>query len=330
MKQVLEPLTLFLRRTQVNVLRACPPVCGMISDGALQARGSRAKNLFSLAAQVPPALLGHWRDRLKKRVVLGQVVFGVTTRCTLNCDKCLSHVPDLKAHRDTPAEELLADLHALFSCVDYIHDFCIGGGEPLLHPDLNRVIRACAASGKIGTVKVLTNGTVIPGEAVLAALRRAAAPGEARTHVNISDYPHAPQPDIEKIQAVLRENGISHTLFPADNDFWVDTDSFGPLKEGSPARRFSDCFFRLYYVYMNGQLHLCCKSAIMAHDGRLPARGEDFVSLRGIGPAAFRAQLKKLNKKTSVSACAYCLGNNARTPRIPAGVQRPICHDKEQ
>jgi len=288
----------------------------MIANGDIYAHQSRIKSLFLIAAKIPHALVLHWQDRRQKRIVLAQVYTAVTTRCTLRCDKCLTHVPDLKCHEDAPADELIADLQALFSCIDYIYDLCLGGGEPLLHPDLDQILLACAASGKIGNIKVLTNGTVLPGANVLVALR------DAKARVNISDYPNAPQPDFKKIQEVLKENEICYAVYPAVSGNWVDTDSFGQLKEGSPARRFSDCILRLYHVFVSGQLHLCCQSAILAYDGRRSVCREDYIDMRRASSDTFREELKKLNKKIVVSACSYCLGHDYKTPKIPVAVQR--------
>ena len=317
LKQLADPFEQLLGKAQVSILRACPPVCGMVVDGAFQEHQSRFKSLLPMAAQVPHALHLHWRDKREKRVALGQVVFGITTRCTLNCDKCLSYISDLTDHSDVPTAELLADIQALFSCADYVYDFCLGGGEPMLHPGLDQIIRACAATGKVGNIKVMTNGTVLPDAKVLAALR------DTKACVSINHYPNASQPDLEKIKAIFTKNKIRYHVLVTIRDRWVDKGKFGQLQEGSPVRRFSDCFFRMYYVYMSGQLHLCCQSAVLMSHGMIPDCDEDYIDTRSVNPAAFRDKLKKLNKRSAISACSYCLGNNYKSPKVPAAVQRP-------
>jgi len=302
----------------IRFMRACPIER---DSSSVLAHKSRIRGLLRLAAGTPRAVALHWRDKIKKRVVLGQVGLIVTTRCTLNCDKCMAHIPDLRRKNDMPAHELLADIQALFSRVDYVYDFCIGGGEPFLHPDLDLILRACADSGKAGSLSLITNGTVFPDAKTLSALR------ETNTRVDFSRYQPALQPDFEKIQAVLEENGVCHSVLP---DYWVDSDSFGELKEGSPARRFGGCFSRLYYIYMSGQLHLCLQSAFLAYDGRIADCGEDYVDLRAVSPAAFPGELGRLNRRNAVSACSYCLGKPYGAPKIPAAVQRPVERDAER
>jgi len=315
LKKLADPLARLFWRAVIRFMRICPLVSAMIGDGAFRAYNGRIRGLFPIAAQVPRALLLRCRDILKKRVALNLVYIGVTTRCTLNCDKCSMYLSFLRHRGDAPADELLSDIQALLSCVDHIYDFCIGGGEPFLHPDLDRIIRACAASGKIGKIRVLTNGTVLPGANVLAALR------EAGVRVNIGQYQPALQSNIDTIKAVLTENGISHFVFPA-TDYWIDTGSFGEPKEGPPDRRFRVCYQRLYTTFISGQLHLCPQSAALGYDGRLPEGEGDFIDIRAIEPAAFRGAWNRLNKRGVVSACSYCLGHSYQTPKIPAAVQR--------
>ena len=327
LKRLADPFARVFWRAMIGLMQACPPVCGMIADGAYRAHLSQFKSLLPLAARVPRMLLLHWRDKREKRVALAQVYIGVTTRCTLYCDKCTMHLSDLSRHEDMPTDELLGDIRALLACVDHIYDFCFGGGEPFLHPDLDQAIRLCAESGKIGNLKILINGTVVPGGKVLAALRDAGA------QVNVSNYRPMSQTEVDDLIAVLTEHGISYNIYPAARDYWVDTGSFGQLKDGSPAWRFRFCFLRLYNTYIDGLLHLCPQSAVLTYDGRLPQNEADYINMRAVDPAAFRGIYQKLNKRTELPACAYCLGQTYKTPKIPAAAQRvpmePINLEKE-
>jgi len=323
-KKLADPFEQLFWQTMIRMMRACPPVCGMIADGAYRAQLSRVKSLLPLAARVPGMLLLHWRDKRKKRFALAQVYLGVTTRCTLYCDKCTMHLSDLTKHEDMPTHELLGDIRMLLSCVDHVYDFCFGGGEPFLHPDLDLAIRLCADSGKIGNLKILTNGTVIPGAAVLAALRDAGA------RVNISNYRPLFQSGVEMLRAILTKHEISYNVYPAARDYWVDTSGpgFGALKEGSAAWRFRYCFLQMYHTMLDGQLHLCPQSCALSYDGRLVEGEDDYINMRTTNPAAFRAKYEELNQKTVLPACAYCLGQTYKTPKIPAAIQRePGIHE---
>jgi len=317
LKNLLDPLAYLFWKTQISVLRTSPPVCGVVSKHSLGAANSPkvwAKTLLQLTVGMPRAFYDHHRNKQEGRVVLARVTFLVTTRCTLNCDRCISYIPDLKSHRDAPLDELTQDIQNLLSSVDYIYALILTGGEAFLYPDLDKIIRLCADSGKIGDISVQSNGTIVPGTKVLAALK------EAKVLVKISHYPSALQPDVEKVKRVLDENGIRYTH--ASGTFWNDAGAFGQRQEGSEKRRFSVCIQQLCVPYFNGKLHLCATAAILMEEGRIPDSKDEYVDLRTVSPAAFYEQWQELMKRRALTACSYCLGMTYKTPRIPVATQR--------
>ena len=315
-KKVTEPFVRLFWKTQFRVLRACPPLCGVVtanSLGATNAPGLLAKTYLQLAIRVPGAFICHWRDKWNHRVALSRVIVIVTTRCTLNCDKCGAHIPDLKCQRDMPPSELIPDIKSLLGCVDYIHNLTLSGGEPLLHPNLDEIIRACFVQDKVGDIIVQTNGTVMPDEHVLEALR------ETKARVQISRYPAALQPNVGKVKNVLNENGIYYTHL--SSTFWNDT-KLGQPQEGSMRRRFDVCALQNCFPLMDGKLYRCSESAISLGEGLLPDCREEYIDIRTTDPAPFCTQWRQLLKKKYVSTCAYCLGRTYKSPRVPIAVQR--------
>ena len=316
-EKALSPFMHLFWKTQIGILRACPPMYGIVCNAGLSAANSRrvwVKSFFMLALKAPGALLQNWRNKWKKRVVLSRVSISVTTRCTLNCDKCIAHIPDLNRHRNMPLSEITQDIQALFSCVDHIYAVIISGGEAFLHPNLDEIVKICADTGKAGHISIQSNGTVIPGAKVLAALR------EANATVKISRYSPELQPEVETLKQILKANSVHYTH--ESSAFWRDISGFGQLQAGSAKRRFSICVEQLSVPYYYGKLHLCCESAILMKEGRIPEHESDYVDLRTIHPADFREQWQRLLRKRSVFACAYCAGNTYRSARVSVAVQR--------
>jgi len=283
--------------------------------GAATSRKTWILTLLRVTAQLPSAFSQCFGDKAKKRIVLPRVTIPVTTRCTLCCDKCLAHIPDLKNHRDIPIDDLIQDISALLSCVDHIYVVELSGGEAFLHPNLDEVIQACLDTGKVGHISVLSNGTVIPGAETLAALR------EAKATVQISKYSCVPTSKAEALKRVLEENEISYVH--AGVRSWHDMGRFAQLQAGSAKRRFSLCILTLCFVYFKGKLHRCSgKAAILSEEGCLPDCEGDYIDLREIHPRGFPEALKKLLKKHVTSACSYCLGGTYKSPEIPVAAQR--------
>jgi len=318
LKKAAGPFQHLFWKMQLDILRACPPLSGLVfefSQGALASRRVWGRTLLRAAAQAPRAVADDWRNKRENLTVLSIVGVPVTTRCTLCCDKCLSHMPDVKEHKDVPLDEMTQQLRALFSCADHICVVILSGGEAFLHPDLDEIIGLCATSGKVGKIYVPANGTVIPDARVLAALR------DANATVQISKYPTALQPKVEALKLVLRENEIDFT-HNSGLTSWYDTAAPGQRQEGQAKRRFDVCTQQLYLIYTNGNLHLCSKSAALMEEGFISDTAEDYIDMRAVCPAAFPGQLRALLKKRAVLACSYCMGYTYETARVPVAAQR--------
>jgi sulfatase maturation enzyme AslB (radical SAM superfamily) len=303
-------------RAQISILCACPPLHGVVVRHGIGSNRSGKLwivTLLRLALRAIPALFSYCRDKLKKRVVLPRVSVGITTRCTLNCDKCVGHIADLQTHEDFPLDVLLRDIKALLSHVDYIYAFNLSGGETFLHPELDQIIRFCAASNRIGTIDLSTNGTLIPNQATLSALR------DAKATVRISRYAPALQPNVEQLKTILKENGI-HYLHES-GDYWYDTGDLGRLQEGSAKRRFSICAQRLCPTCYQGNLYLCSPSLVLT-EKEGAGGSEDSIAVRAVSAAEFRRQWKELHKKHVITTCSYCQGFSYQTPRVPVAEQR--------
>ncbi len=90
---------------------------------------------------------------------LHSVFFHLTNRCNLSCSHCYVSCPDEKKSHHLPAslvEQLIAEL------LDHGgQNITLSGGEPLLHPEIRKII--IFAASKLG-VRLLTNGTLINKE----------------------------------------------------------------------------------------------------------------------------------------------------------------------
>ena len=315
-KKASEPFVRWFWMLQIHVLRSVPPFLGLISSISMNANRSKKiwlMTLFRAAWLMPRAFLQHLGNLMKKRVVIARMSVAVTTRCTLRCDKCVSHVPDYPCPKHMPRDELLADMRFLLSCTDYIYDINIAGGEAFLHPNLDEVIRLLAESSKVGDVNITSNGTVIPSEKVLAALR------DEKITVKISKYGPSLQPNVEKLKAIFKEQGIPY--IHDVGTFWYDAgDLSGPLP-GSAKQRFRICTQQLCVPYWDGKLHLCAESTYFQYLHPEKSAG-DYIDLQTVSPEEFCAQFRALRKKRVIAACEYCAGFTYQTPKIPLAEQR--------
>ena len=314
-KKLAGPFLYLFWKTQIDILNACPPLQGAVfMSGIGSDRSARAwfAVLLKMLKEVPAALLAHARDIRGKRIALSNVTLWLTERCTLRCDKCLVRIPDTLQPSDPPASEILSDLRRLFSFADQIYAFNITGGEPFLYAALDEIVLACAASGKIARISVATNGTVLPGEALLAALRAANAT------VRISKYAPELQPQVETLKRLLESNSVAY--LHESGAFWYDLgDPDANDRRGK--QRFRICSQRLCLIYRFGKLFRCIQTATQMKNG-LPTDAADYIDLRAAAPASYRAAWRALRTRRGLSACSRCLGFTYKTPRIPVAAQR--------
>jgi len=304
-------------RAQISILRAFPPLSGVVSTVSMGAANSRRvwlKTFFLMLFRVPMALLSHLRNKCTNRVVLSRISVPVTTRCTLHCDKCAAHVPDLAQPHDVPAEQLIADAKALFFCVDHVYATIFSGGEAFLHPQLDEIIMTYASFNRSSSTSVQTNGTLLPNAKVIAALKATNAT------VKISNYPSQLQPNVEQLKSQLREHGIRFTH--ASGTFWCDVGQLGVAQSGCAKRRFSTCIQQLCLPYYKGNLHLCGESFILLEENQANIPPQDYINLHTSTPQTFAKQLRQLLRKRHIKACDYCLGYTCDALKIPIAEQR--------
>lgn len=107
----------------------------------------------------------------------------LTTRCSLNCEKCNNLMPLFSAHpveldntkTKKSLERILAASREMIFCE-------LVGGEPFVAPDFEEMLDFVSAQDKIRQIVVVTNATVIPGDSVMEKL------AASRALVRVSDY----------------------------------------------------------------------------------------------------------------------------------------------
>ena len=112
-----------------------------------------------------------------------------------------------------------ADVDLFFANVDYIMLFHVSGGEPMLYRYTADLIEYIDKNyrDRIGTLRTVTNGTVVPTEEMLCKL------GKCRVEVKVDDYREAlPQYNVQFDELIrkMEEYQIPYYINKADS--WVD------------------------------------------------------------------------------------------------------------
>ena len=141
----------------------------------------------------------------------------ITTRCTLNCEKCCLLIPYHKRPLDFNMEQLKIDADLFFQSVDYVSNFAVLGGEPLLSESLVPYLEYLGSNYKtrIGSIQVITNGTLLPSRELLEVIKT------HNVEVRISDYTSQVQykERLDQLLQILKRENVKYTVFQ-QTEWW--------------------------------------------------------------------------------------------------------------
>jgi hypothetical protein len=110
----------------------------------------------------------------RHKVYISSSAIYPTTKCNLNCDRCLAFTSCIRKHTVKTLDEAKKEVNAFFNIVDFVPWFQISGGEPLLYQHLAELVAFIGANYrvKIGErFEIVTNGTIIPPKKLLTTMK---------------------------------------------------------------------------------------------------------------------------------------------------------------
>lgn len=162
--------------------------------------------------------LVEWYYKYCKKICIEKTDVFITPFCSLKCEKCVFFTPYWRDKLDMDVHKVMSDVDSYFSCVDYVFDMQIVGGEPLLHRQLSQILEYIGSKYRkqIGFLGIITNGTIIPNKEVLDVLKK------YDIWVSISDYTEEVKYD-GKIDAVCDALKAAEVLFIRNRNIkWFD------------------------------------------------------------------------------------------------------------
>lgn len=191
------------------------------------------------------------------KVYFLNVSFLPSTTCNLKCRHCLNFNPFAERFYVRNWEALKEDVDLFFSYVDYIMLFHVSGGEPMLYQHTADLIEYIDKQygDRIGTLRTVTNGTVVPSDETLEKLCK------CRIEITVDDYRDAvPQYNMQFDELIqkLEKHQIKYYINKVDS--WVDlapekTD-YSALSEEQLIRHRSECG-QTWQELRDGKLYSC-------------------------------------------------------------------------
>lgn len=168
----------------------------------------------------------------------------ITTKCNMLCSNCSNGIPYM--NRKTISYQVFCEqLQSLLTHVSYIERFQLHGGEPLLNPEVHKMITLLDKTQKLLNIRIATNGTVIPNEETISALK------DSRIVLAISSY-FFNRERREQLIDVCKRNSIRYILY--DEQEWYRFET-----QKSVVNSFETCPINSFPCYYEGKVYLCSR-----------------------------------------------------------------------
>ena len=208
---------------------------------------------YRLDQFLPLRLCVALRNRCKPwgRPILDVVEIHIVDHCNLNCTGCLHFTP-LAEKWFADAGQIERDLAALRQKFRYIRHVTLLGGEPLLHPEYEKIVAAVKKVSPESLITIVTNGVSLKGKALdrfLSCCR------EYGVRVKWTVYPPLRNRRNELVSA-FKSAGVR--LFTVEvDDFYVKMNPAG----GNARKTMRFCRKTTYCPYLrDGRIYTCAQA----------------------------------------------------------------------
>lgn len=252
----------------------------------------------------------------RKDIILPSLEVFITEKCTLRCRDCSHLIPRYQEPKDYNISEIIANLQNVLKIADGIIDLIILGGEPLLHGELNKLLDWGYKQEHIGSLTIVSNGSVMPNEHLLAMMQR------TQTRIRLSNYGRY-SVRLEEMREACAERGI--TCFVND-ELWTDMGEIYDHNYTLEELReiFIDCPFSYGLLLLNGKIYRCPHVAHLNNLGIINSDLHDSIEVLGItheNVQEKRRELRKYLKIGYLEGCSMCNGIKNSIQGIEPAIQ---------
>lgn len=250
----------------------------------------------------------------------------LTERCSLKCKKCAHACYNVDNRSDDmELSEVYRSADVFFSKVDFINEFVLIGGEPLLYKELPKAITYIGERyrDQMGIYCITTNGTIVPHKEVLEVCR------QYNVLFRISNYSKSlPRLRVlhKKLIDTLEQYGIEYKL-SAKEGKWID---FGfdylnkEMNETELIQTFDHCLTPCREVRGN-KLYFCVMARSVSDNLHFNEGKNDYLDLETLNGVNFKRELLEFNlgysEKGYLEMCHRCHGAHAENYPIPVAEQ---------
>lgn len=242
----------------------------------------------------------------------------VSTRCTLKCINCGQRMNDFPKDKrvNFSLDNIKRDIEVMMKAANGVVFMSIIGGEPFVHPQLDKIVQYCVEKKNIGLIKITTCGVCKMTKEILENIKN------DRVRIMITDYTEHLSDQQRKVFnnniELMNEVGIDYQIFHSTwyapgkiKDYNYSEQVLQERKEKCEVKRMS-C------AIANGKYYPC-PHAIATNMMGLYNFEEDYVDLHHTSD--LKQALKACLEKKSYETCRYCGDENIDPQQVSPGEQ---------
>ena len=225
----------------------------------------------------------------------------LTTKCSLKCRNCSNLMQYYVDPKNTSYEKILSALKILDENVDYISEYRVIGGEPLMNKDWANIVNKISEYNAEATIYIYTNATIAPKDDQLESFKG------KKVNFIITDYGDLSR-NINTMTEKLKKYNIPFSREAAGE--WVDCSNIVHHKRPVALLEevFKQCCVKYIYTLLHGKIYRCPFIANAANLNAIPDNPANYVNLLS-AKNDIKKQIHRLVKVAKFfPACDFCDG----------------------
>lgn len=238
----------------------------------------------------------------------------ITEKCSLRCRDCSNLMQYYSTPQNYGKEDLQRNLDRVLEVAGRIFDVRVLGGEPFMNPYLPEIMEKYLEDDRVINFTIYTNGTILPNERTLQALRNPKVKCQISNYGEIAKNFHA-------FVSLMEKEKLRYSV--TEISAWQD---LGKLEDRHKTEEEIAATFRLcecnnIITLLDDKIYRCPFSAHGRNLEAIPDAEEDRVFLYGSVGYVRRKLRYLLKDKEFDYACGYCSGRNSKLTAIEPAVQ---------
>ncbi len=270
--------------------------------------GYHGEMTFEFASRITDNALRNYALYYGQGYLIERLMFVITDVCTLNCRNCDGYIPFIKTPKYDSLSTIIDSYNKIMSVCKFVETIDLLGGEPLTHPEIDKITDYFVNDTRCSRVMIISNGTIIPNEGLIRVLK------SPKCTLRISDYGRISK-RINEIIALCEKENIHYEI--TNYKYWDKPPVIMRTNETEKQldEKYNACTTNLFYVKRSRIFHCTFLQALCSIDEKLiPDFSKNYVDLNSPLDNVLADKInrfaKQLHEHKHIDACKYCPGSH--------------------